>query len=77
MATSNMIKKWIRDRQNTVAKLEKEIGAAKTKTKKLEGDLKKAVAREKAAPKKRVVKKAKPKKKAPAKKKARPKKKKR
>ena len=72
MASSKLIKRWINDKKKTAARLDKELKAAKARIKKLEGDLKKAVAAEKKKP----VKKAAPKKKAPAKKKAAPKKKK-
>jgi hypothetical protein len=57
MASSKQIKLWIASRKKAVAKMGKEI-------KKFEGDLKKAVAKEKAAPKKKPA----PKKKAAPKK---------
>ena len=76
MASSKQIKLWIAGKKKTVVRLEKEIKAAKAKIKKLEGDMKKAAAREKAAPKKKAAKKKVSKKKKPARKKAAPKKKK-
>ena len=54
MATSKLIKKWIGDKKKTVARLTKDLQAAKTRIKKLEADLKKAAAKEKAAPKKKA-----------------------
>ena len=79
MATSKQIKLWIAAKKKSVVKLQKELNAAKARIKKLEGDMKKAVAAEKkAAAKKKAAtkKKAAPKKKKAAKKKAAPKKKK-
>ena len=71
MASSKQIKCWITVKKKSTAKLEKELSATKTRVKKLEGDLKKAEAKEKAAAKKKPAKKkAAPKKKAVAKKKA-------
>ena len=57
MATSKMIKRWIAGKRKTVSKLERELNAAKVRIKKLEGDMKKAVAREKTKPKKKPAKK--------------------
>jgi len=68
MATSKMIKRWIAGKRKTTVKLEREIGAAKTRIKKLEGDLKRAVARERTKPKKKATKKKATKKKATKKK---------
>ncbi len=72
MASSKLIKRWISDKKKTVARIDKELKAARERIKKLDSDLKKAVAKEKAAAAK---KKAVPKKKAAPKKKAVPKKK--
>jgi hypothetical protein len=64
MASSKLIKKWISDKKKTAARVDRELKATKARIKKLEGDLKKAVAKEKAAAAKK-----KPARKAPAKKK--------
>ena len=78
MASAKLIKKWIGDKKRTAVKLDKELKATKARNKTLEGDLKKAAAKEKAAAAKKPAKKKKaaPKKKAVAKKKAAPKRKK-
>ncbi len=71
MASSKMIKRYISDAKKKAARLDKELKSAKDRIKKLEGDMKKAVAAEKtkAAPKKKVAgKKAAPKKKVAGKK---------
>lgn len=68
MASSKMIKKWIGDKKKTVTRLTKDLQATNARIKKLEGDLKKAAAKEKAAAAK---KKAPAKKKKTAKKKSR------
>jgi hypothetical protein len=59
MASSKLIKRWINDKKKTAARLDKELKAAKARIKKLEGDLKKAVSKEKAAAAKKPVKKKK------------------
>ena len=66
MASSKQIKIWIAAKKKTAVKIDKEIKATKAQIKKLEGDLKKAVSKEKAAAAKKPVKK---KKSAPKKKK--------
>ncbi len=72
MASSKQIKNWITANKKKSAGLEKDLKAAKARLKKLEGDLKKAVVKEKEEAAKL---KAKVKKKAPVRKKAAAKKK--
>lgn len=70
MASSKQIKNWITAKKKTAVKLDKELKATKARIKKLEGDLKKAVAKEKAAAaKKKPAKKSASKKKGAVKKK--------
>ena len=54
MASSKMIKRWIGDTRKKVARLDKELKAAKARVAKLGGDMKKAAA---AAKKKKAAKK--------------------
>ena len=77
-ASSKMIKRWISDTKKKSARLQRELGKAKTRIKDLEGKMKRAAAAErsgakkkkkKTAPKKKAKKK--PKKKAKKKAKAR------